>query len=599
MASSSKDEDMKTFTERDVVVIGAGWSGLVSCKHMLEEKLSVAVLEKSSYIGGIWQYSEDTSITTVMRSTQTSSSSTMLEMSDHPMPENIGMFPHHTDVLEYLKSYADRFELRPHIHLNCTVTKVEKVKEVRDESSKELSGWWITECNNGDIYKSRFLVVATGIVQVPDRRLESTLLKGYSGPTYHASQVKHPLQEFRGKRLLVVGGGETGSDICMDWYDHVDTIHWSIPRGQHFFRKYGKVVPWGHALALDKASSRMMKLVTPYCQGKPGLAWLCKWTTGGSLLAYQGHGIPEWKNEAGFFKFFINKNGRVLDFVDFKKLIPKSGIKSCEGTRVTFTDGTELDFDLIIMSTGYKVEHPYLPKEYSDVKVRKLYKMLFNIEDPTICFIGLVRPIVGSIVTIAEMQSRWMAKVFADKVPIQSLEERMKERKEDDAFWNNYFKDSSQRIEGLVELFTYTDSIAQHARVYPDYWSLFKKSPSQWLTAYFAPYNGAAYRLNEKQHLDRSIETMHRHLKHIRIHHHYLLYIFMRLLWIDWWIEIIGKIKYRIQVSSWWPKMRDMRIVRWANAIWTSPKLIFFDQRSNERDEMSENARNYMKFRNN
>jgi len=54
---------------------------------------------------------------------------------------------------------------------------------------------------------------------------------------------------------------------------------------------------------------------------------VCNWTTGGSLLAYQGHGIPEWKNDAQFFHFFINKNGHVLDIVDYEHVVPK-GITS-------------------------------------------------------------------------------------------------------------------------------------------------------------------------------------------------------------------------------------------------------------------------------
>ena len=54
---------------------------------------------------------------------------------------------------------------------------------------------------------------------------------------------------------------------------------------------------------------------------------------------------------------------------------------------------------------------------------------------------------------------------------------------------------------------------------------------------------------------------------------------------------------YRIQVSTWWPKLRDLRVVRLANTIWTSPKRIFYDQHSDERDEISEKARNYLGYK--
>ena len=117
------------------------------------------------------------------------------------------------------------------------------------------------------------------------------------------------------------------------------------------------MVPWGKPDALDKALSRMMKMISLYLSCKPGLAWVCKWTTARSLLAYQGHGIPEWRNDADFFKFFINKNGRMLDFINYEHLIPKGGIVTCNGKEIT-----KEEFDLVIVSTGYKNDCPYLPE---------------------------------------------------------------------------------------------------------------------------------------------------------------------------------------------------------------------------------------------
>ena len=319
---------------RDVIVIGAGWSGLVSCKYMLEEGLTVVTLDRKGDIGGVWLYTDDPTIPSVMKTTQCSSSSSFTEMSDYPMPEEIGMFPHHTDILEYLRMYTKKFNLQPHIQLNTTVERVERTGD----------GWKVS-CSSGRVYTSTYLVIATGVVQHPNRDLEKTTLKEFSGTILHACAIKQPLEEFRNNRLLLLGGGETGSDICMDWYDHASVIYWSIPRGQHFFRKYSKSVPWGNRQALDKASSRLVKVISPFHRSKPGLSWMCKWTTNGSLLAYQGHGIPEWKNNSKFFEFFINKNGRVLNFVDYRRVIPKGGIAHCKGKQVTFIDGTMQEFD--------------------------------------------------------------------------------------------------------------------------------------------------------------------------------------------------------------------------------------------------------------
>lgn len=567
-------------THRDVIVIGAGWAGLAACKYMLEEGLSVIALEKREGIGGVWLYTDDPTIPSVMKSTQCTSSSTVTEFSDYPMPQEIGMFPHHSDVLDYLKGYAEEFNLFPHIKLS---TSVEAVK-------KEDDTWRVT-CSGGNIYTSKYLVVASGLFQQPNRELEGSVLRGFTGTILHACEVKEPLAEFKGKRLLLLGGGETGSDMCLDWFDHSEFIYWSIPRGQHFFRKYAKVVPWGKPQALDKASSRMMKVIAPFHHSKPGLAWVCKWTTNGSLLAYQGHGIPEWKNKANFFQFFINKNGKVLDKVDYERLVPKGGITGCKGREVTFIDGTKQEFDLVIMSTGYNTRCPFLPKRYSDVGIRERHKMVFDTEDPSLAFLGLVRPIVGSIVGISELQARWAAKVFAKRVPTKSLEERRRDVRENTAHLSEYFKCSSQRIEGLVEGFTYIDDIAHQAQIYPDYWSLFKKSPRQWMVAYFSPYNGSTYRLNEPDKREQAIHTMRSHQKVTLGPLQYLLIMFLRLIWFDWLLARVCNIKYRIQTATWWPTVRSWRVTKGLNYLWTYPKKFLFDQISDDRDDISARAK--------
>ena len=551
----------------DVTVIGGGWTGLVACKYMLEEGLTVVTLEKREGIGGVWLYTDDPSITTAMKGTQCTSSSSFTEMSDFPMPVEIGMFPKHGDVLQYLRSYAKHFNLMPHIQLNTNVKSVEKEGEV-----------WQVECENGDTYTSTYLIVAAGVLQRPNRTLEQTLFQGFAGKVYHAREIKEVIEEHRNQRLLVVGGGETASDICMEWIHHSETIHWSIPRGQHFFRTYGKAFPWVKAQALDKASSRALKVIAPFYHSKPGLSWICNWTTNGSLLAYQGHGIPEWRNKVEFFHHFINKNGKVLDLVDNKHLIPKGSITGCRGKVVSFSDGTKQEFDLVIMCTGYAVDFSFLPKRYSDVGTRQRYKFVFDVQDPSLACLGLVRPVVGSVVVISELQARWVARVFSNRVRLQSLDERKAAVKGDIAHWNHYFKGSSNRIEGLVEHFTYTDDVAKLADVYPDYWSLLKRNPSHWYYAIFSPYTAATYRLNEPDAEDQAIATMAHHKRHTITIGFLFLIMFLRFIWFDWILARLSSVKYHIQVSNWWPTVREWRVTKAANWVWILPKSVLFDK---------------------
>lgn len=97
-------------TERaDVCIIGAGWSGLLAAHHMTEQGLSVLLLERRDGLGGVWRFSPDPDVVTVMKSTITSSSAAVTEASDFPMDDSMGYFVHHEEVLDWLERYADHW----------------------------------------------------------------------------------------------------------------------------------------------------------------------------------------------------------------------------------------------------------------------------------------------------------------------------------------------------------------------------------------------------------------------------------------------------------------------------------------------------------
>ncbi|XP_065065515.1 4-hydroxybenzoate brominase (decarboxylating)-like [Rhopilema esculentum] len=550
----------------DVVVIGGGWSGILICKYAKEHGLKVAVLEQRKNIGGVWCFSENPAVTTVMKTTKTSSSATTTEMSDFPMPDKIGEFPKHDDIYKYLNSYVEHFKLKDHFRFNC------KVKCVRKYDTS-----WNIEVEDGQIYRSKNIAVCSGIHQRPDFTAKESLLKDFTGTINHSGEFKDFQEEHRGKKVLIIGGGETASDILDAWYPHCEQIIWCIPRGQHFFRKYAKLLPNRKPQALDKASSRALKLVSPHAKSKPGLAWVCKWTTMGSLLAYQGHGIPEFRNNAAFFHSFINKHAHVLDFIDYQRVIPKGAIASAKGKEIEFVDGDTLEADHIILCSGYITEFPFLPSNLQSVQFRENYKFVFSHEDPSLAFIGFVRPIVGSIPSIAEMQAQWVAKVWSNKIPLSDSKTRALEIKEDAKFWSNYFKNTSQRLQTLVEGYTYLDDIAKISCVYPDYWSLFKHSPRDGFTAYFAPYNGCSYRLNEPDMQIQAMETLRRHSHNTITPLNLLLNLFLRVIWFDWFLDQVSLMKYWCQTNSLLQKLGNSRLGRAIDYLWTTPKRYLFD----------------------
>ena len=311
-----------------------------------------------------------------------------------------------------------------------------------------------------------------------------------------------------------------------------------------------------------------------------GLSWICSWTTNGSLLAYQGHGIAEWKNDANFFRFFINKNGHVLDRVDYQRCVPKGAIENIKGKRIVFCDGTEESVDVIIQCTGFKTEFPLLPSKFQAVPLTQNYKFIFNVDDPTLAFVGYVRPVVGSISGIAEIQSRFIGKVFSGKCDLPSRDQRLQATLKDNDFWDDYFKDSSRRLGTLVEAYTYIDDIGSLCGIKPDYWKLFLRNPRAWRLAVFAPYDGCSFRLNEPDKEAWAIDHLRLQMEDTFGPSHLILIMFLRLIWFDSWLNLLGKIKYWIQRSVWWKKMREWKLVQTLDWYWQAPKRWLFDRKT-------------------
>uniref|UniRef100_F7EWE6 Flavin-containing monooxygenase n=1 Tax=Monodelphis domestica TaxID=13616 RepID=F7EWE6_MONDO len=96
-----------------VAIIGAGVSGLASIKCCLEEGLEPTCFERSDDIGGLWQFTEhvEEGRASLYKSVVTNSSKEMSCYSDFPFPEDYPNFVPHDQFLEYLKMYANKFNL--------------------------------------------------------------------------------------------------------------------------------------------------------------------------------------------------------------------------------------------------------------------------------------------------------------------------------------------------------------------------------------------------------------------------------------------------------------------------------------------------------
>lgn len=360
---------MRSDRQSPVCVIGAGSGGLTAAKNFTQAGFAVEVLEREADLGGNWNY--DLPCSRVYRSTHMISSKSFTQYTDYPMPEKFPDYPHHSQVLKYLRYYTKRFKIEPLIRYGRSVERVEP----------GASGGWEVTTNVGPTRHYAALVIANGHNWSP--RWPSYPGE-FSGQTLHSAQYKTP-DIFAGKRVLVVGGGNSGCDIAVE-ASHVAaaTVH-STRRGYHYVPKYIFGRP-SDALADRLANRRVplwlrrlvMSLVVRVMAGSPQMA-----------------GLPAPDHR--LFDTHPIVNSLFPYHVQHGDIRPKPDIVRLDGRAVHFHDGSAEEFDVIVYATGYNVVFPFIDNallNWHDGRPR-LYKHVFHPQRDDLFVIGMIQPDAG------------------------------------------------------------------------------------------------------------------------------------------------------------------------------------------------------------
>lgn len=141
----------------------------------------------------------------------------MNSFSDFPPPADYPNFMHNTKMQEYFERYADAFDLRRHIKFKHMIEKCEPAED-HDETGR----WRVTVKNmtTNEVTSRVFdgVMVATGHFVTP----HAPLFKGQEklrGKIMHSHSYKKPTG-FEGKRAVVVGIGNSGGDLAVE-FSHV------------------------------------------------------------------------------------------------------------------------------------------------------------------------------------------------------------------------------------------------------------------------------------------------------------------------------------------------------------------------------------------
>jgi cation diffusion facilitator CzcD-associated flavoprotein CzcO len=176
----------------DAIIVGAGPAGLACAVTMRTAGLNVAVLEKADSVGAVWRRHYDRLHLHTDRNRS--------GLPGMAMPLTYPTYPSREQMVEYLESYAARFDISP--VFNTTVSRIR-----RDGAQ------WCADANGGPT-SAPLVVVATGIADAPYRPSwpGSEL---YRGAVVHSSEYRNP-EPYQEKRVLVVGFGNSGGEIALD-----------------------------------------------------------------------------------------------------------------------------------------------------------------------------------------------------------------------------------------------------------------------------------------------------------------------------------------------------------------------------------------------
>lgn len=323
-------------TSDKFALIGAGPMGLAMSKVLKEQGIAFDGFELHSDVGGLWDIEAPRS--TMYESAHLISSKTMTEFADFPMKEEVAEYPSHREMAQYFRDFAEHFDLRNHYQFNTEVVRVAPVGENGE-------GWRVITRQEGEqtelIYAG--VLIANGTLSEPNM---PQFPGEFDGELIHASQYRHP-EQFAGKRVLIVGAGNSGCDIAVDAVHHGASCDISMRRGYYFVPKYvfGKPADtMGGAIKL------------PMWLKRPIDSLILKWFVGDP----QKYGFP--KPDYKLYQSHPVVNSLVLYHAGHGDIAIRGDIGDMSGHTVNFKDGTAADYDMILAATGYKLHYPFIDK---------------------------------------------------------------------------------------------------------------------------------------------------------------------------------------------------------------------------------------------
>ena len=306
----------------DAVVIGAGPAGLAAAACLIQRGRQPLVLERAGELGASWRsHYERLHLHTVK---------THSALPGLPFPDSAPRYVSRQDVVDYLTAYAAHHRITPRVGADVA-------------SIVPRDGGWQVATSDGQRYVAPAVVVATGANNRPNRP-EFNGQASFAGRIVHSGDYRNAAP-FRGRRVLVVGMGNTGAEIALDLAEQGATAALSVRSPLN--------VVYRDVLGRPTQLTSMALARLPDRWGDAIARWLCTVTVGD----IDRYGLQ--RSELSPLRQ-LREHGRtpVIDIgtlarIKLGEIAVFPGIDRFTPDGVRFVDGREAPFDAVVLATGY------------------------------------------------------------------------------------------------------------------------------------------------------------------------------------------------------------------------------------------------------
>ena len=355
-----------------------------------------------SEVGGNWRYDNDNGTSSAYRSLHINTSRTAMQYAAYPMPTTLPDYPNHWQIAAYFDDFVDHFGLRELITFRTEVVKVVETAgtgagryavtiRARDSREPETRSYDHVLVCNGHHWDPRW----------PEPSFPGS--DTFTGEQVHAHYYRTP-DLFEGKRVVVLGIGNSATDIAVEASRVARATYLSMRRGAHILPKFIFGMPTDHLTSSPLARG-------PFPLQKLGMKAMLRIAVG----KVTDYGLP--KPDHDVLEAHPTITDDLLTRLGHGDITVKPTIARFEGPMVEFADGSRVEADVVVYCTGYRVSFPFLSESLVATEDNHvdLYRRVVSPDHPGLYFIGLIQPL-GAVMPLAEEQSHWVAELVTGEV---------------------------------------------------------------------------------------------------------------------------------------------------------------------------------------